>query len=124
MLIKEEGDKVNFIDSLDRFIGYDLGQGCCEHAGWFISDKKEDYNTGSDNEGDRGFSVKGFDFVPGAVTEVTPEEDTALDGGGMVIFTLRNAEGKELFLHIFNAHNGYYGHGVETNIGELENTIL
>ena len=124
MLIKEEGNKVNFIDSLDRFIGYDIGQGCCEHAGWFISDKKEDYNTGSDDEGDRGFKVEGFDFVPGAITEVTPEEDTALDDGGMVIFTLRNAEGKELFLHIFNAHNGYYGHGVETNIGELENTVL
>lgn len=124
MLIKEEGNKVNFIDSLDRFIGYDIGQGCCEHAGWFISDKKEDYNTGSDDEGDRGFNVEGFDFVPGAITEVTPEEDTALDDGGMVIFTLCNAEGKELFLHIFNAHNGYYGHGVETNVGELENTVL
>lgn len=124
MLIKLEGDKVNFIDSLDRFIGYDIGQDCCEHAGWFISDKKEGYNTGSDNEGDRGFNVEGFDFVPGAITEVTPEEDGALDDGGMVIFTLRNAEGNELYLHIFNAHNGYYGHGVETNIGELENTIL
>lgn len=124
MLIKVEGDKVNFIDSLDRFIGYDMGQGCCEHAGWFISDKKENYDTGSENEGDRGFNVEDFDFVPGAVTELDYEQDGGLDGGGMVIFTLRNTEGKELFLHLFNCHNGYYGHGVKTNVAELENTTL
>lgn len=124
MLIKVEGDKVNFIDSLDRFIGYDMGQDCCEHAGWFISDKKEDYDTGSENEGDRGFNVEGFDFVPGAVAEITSDEDAGLDDGGMVIFTLRDEKGNELYLHLFNCHNGYYGHGVETNVATLENDTL
>lgn len=124
MLIKVEGPKVNFIDSQDRFIGYDLGQNCCEHAGWFISDKKENYDTGSENEGDRGFTVEGFDFVPGAVTEVTPDEDAGLDYGGMVIFTLRDEKGNELYLHLFNCHSGYYGHDVETNVATLENDTL
>lgn len=124
MLIKVEGDKTNFIDSQDHFIGFDTGQDCCEHAGWFISDKKENYDTGSENEGDRGFNVEGFNFVPGAVTEVTPDEDAGLDYGGMVIFTLRDEKGNELYLHLFNCHNGYYGHGVETNVATLENDTL
>jgi len=124
MLIKEESSKTNFIDSLDRFIGFDTSQSCCEDADWFVSDKKESYYDGRDNPGVRDHNVEGFDFVPGAVTEISGTEDQGLDDGGMVIFTLRNAEGKELFLHLYNAHNGYYGHGVETNVAELENDVL
>lgn len=124
MLIKKEGSKTNFIDSLDRFIGFDTYQDCCEHAGWFISDKKETYNDGGENEGVRDHVVEGYDFVPGRVTEITADEESSLDAGGMVIFTLRNAEGKELYLHLFNAHNGYYGHGVETNVTELKCDVL
>jgi hypothetical protein len=30
--------KVNFIDSNNVILGYDLGQSCCEHAFWTISD--------------------------------------------------------------------------------------
>lgn len=124
MLIKEEGYKTNFIDSADRFIGFDTNQSCCEHADWFVSDKKETVDEGESNPGVREHNVEGYDFVPGAVTEVSCQDDPGLDEGGMVIFTLRKEGAPDLYLHLFNCHNGYYGHGVETNVAELENDCL
>jgi len=36
-----------------------------------------------------------------------------LDGGGIVIFKLIAPKQKNLYLHIYNSHNGYYSHGFE-----------
>lgn len=125
MLVKEEGSKVNFIDSNDLFVGYDIYQDCCEHAGWFISDSRQNFSEWDDEEGLREHNLEGFVFVPGSEEQIDASEDRGLDDGGLVSFMLRNEEGKELFLHLFNCHNGYYGHGAITNInGEKEEFCL
>ena len=97
--------KVNFVDENNVLLGYDTGQNCCENAGWFIADtpqKKIQSEAGSD------FDLTDWRFDP---TYRKQEDDKSeFDSGGMIIFRIVNSD-KEKFIHIFNAHNGYYGHG-------------
>lgn len=125
MLIKTEGDKVNFIDSNDLYVGYDLSQSCCEQASWYIADKPTMYRDSNDEEGLRGFNLEYFVFVPNSEVEITSDEDNSLDLGSLVHFTLQDTQGNLLYLHIFNAHNGYYGHEAITNVsGEVKEIYL
>lgn len=105
--IKGFSDRVNFIDDNDVFIGYDLSQDCCEHAGWYILPEITPYSyEDSDNYDIPDVSTYEFD------TEFFQEiQDGDLDCGGMVIFKLVSFMKPDLYLHLFNSHNGYYGHG-------------
>lgn len=40
------------------------------------------------------------------------------DGGGAASFRLVSETGRDLFLTIFNFHNGYYSHGFEMTVGD------
>lgn len=117
MLIKEEGTKANFIDERDKFVGYDTGTDCCEHAGWFISDKEE--TEIPETEGNPGFDLKNYYFegitLPGKLSDT--------DEGSSVVFPLIHIIFPPLYLHLFNVHNGYYGHGVDTNVVEDDITL-
>ncbi len=44
----------------------------------------------------------------------------------MAIFKIINSKKEELFLVLYNNHNGYYGHGFEFGVGEniIESDIL
>jgi len=98
------GGKVNFVDNNNTVVGYDLSQDCCEHAGWYISEGKHtDDNDKRDipDVEDYAFDRAFFEQVEGA----------DVDAGGMVRFRLVADGEPDLFLHIFNSHNGYYGHG-------------
>jgi hypothetical protein len=102
--------KVNFVDSNDVFVGYDTVQECCEDAGWFVAPDITPYDYDTERNGLCGHSVEDYIFDTNFFTEV---ESDSLDGGGQVAFRLI-AEGKpDLYLHLFNSHNGYYGHGFE-----------
>jgi hypothetical protein len=51
------------------------------------------------------------------------EGEESDDGGGFAIFKLRPRgflflTKKTLYLHIYNWHNGYYGHGFEMKVGD------
>lgn len=118
MIIKVTGDKVNFIDENDVYVGYDLGQDCCEHADWFIHYKQCNSPYIEEEWGDSysglvhdDIDVNGFVFDPTFVENA----DADVDGGGMIIFRLVKGN-NQLFLHLFNVHNGYYGHGFQTNL--------
>jgi hypothetical protein len=59
--------------------------------------------------------VADYRFDPDYFEDVIPARSkygsNVLDEGGMVRFRLV-AEGKpDLYLHLFNSHNGYYSHG-------------
>ena len=99
------GDKVNFVDHENTVVGYDMGQSCCEHAGWYVSEVKrndtKDEETITEGLEEYRFDREFFEH----------EESRELDYGGMIRFRL-TANGKpDLFLQIFNSHNGYYAHG-------------
>lgn len=107
--IFEKGNKVNFVDSDNRFVGYDLDQQCCEQASWFLTSQDP--------------SLPGFvkdteqQTVPAENTylflDVPPADVSRIVDGGAMSFGLMDKEGGRMFLVIYNAQNGYYSHGFE-----------
>lgn len=113
-------EKVNFVDKNNVLVGYDMGQSCCEHADWFISEEIiiegiEDY-VGKEFELEEYVFDKGYMNSP----DLVKDEDgySELDEGGIVVFKLIADSKPDLYLHIFNSHNGYYSHGFEFKDGD------
>lgn len=111
MQVFERDGKVNFVDENNVFLGYDMNQDCCEHADWFIADTPQEVLPETEREGIP--DLKGFVFDTAFFKQV---EGGDFDCGGMAIFRIVNKEA-EKFVHIFNTHNGYYGHGFDFAIG-------
>ena len=116
MIITEVGNRVNFIDENDIFVGYDLAQLCCEFAGYFFSyrdDEEFSYAGNSVIEKeelcDYVFDTKFFKNV-----DVNFEIE-----GGQVCFRLTSQGKKDIYLHLYNSHNGYYAHGFNSNIPDI-----
>jgi hypothetical protein len=111
--------KRNFVDDNNVFVGYDLRQSCCENADWFIADEviKDKISPWSGKDPDE-FSkpeyLDGYRFDQDWFKKI----DHNPDAGNRVIFRLVNDDGEEKFLHLFNVHNGYYGHGFEFEIDD------
>lgn len=110
-------EKVNFVDENNVFVGYDMGRECCEHADWFISDEianklPKDLNQPTNLDG--YFFDKDF-FESIEELKEDRYDYNVLDCGGCVVFRLTNGKDAK-YLHLFNCHNGYYGHGFEMKI--------
>jgi hypothetical protein len=103
-------EKVNFVDINNVFVGYDLSRDGCGRADYFIS-KEELCNTISGNGIINDLNDYVFDL-----TYFVEIENENLDEGGMVRFKLICKDKPDLFLHLYNIHNGYYGHGFEAKI--------
>ena len=112
MQIFDRDLKINFVDENNVFLGYDLQQDCCEHADWFIADTEQEQPLES-GHGDYG-GLKDFVFDTGFIKEIKPSD---CEDGGMAIFRITNGV-RERFIHIYNSHNGYYGHGFEFGISQ------
>lgn len=114
-------DKVNFVDADNVLVGYDMGQSCCEHADYFIS-KTEDNEPAEDNGIAEGLEAYFFDKT--YFVKVEPKKlewgSSILENGEMVRFKLVAIGKPDLFLHLYNSHNGYYGHGFEANIDGVQ----
>ena len=109
-IIDSFSNKINFIDKNDVFVGYDLSQNCCEDAGWYITDKIIPYTyTNSDIEYHIP-DISNYIFDAEFFREI---ESIDLDSGNMVVFKLISFMKPDLYLHLYNSHNGYYGHGFE-----------
>ncbi len=106
--------KVNFVDANDVFVGYDTAQDCCEDAGWFISDRIKAYTYDDSHLNNPDFDLDPYVF-DAQFFEYVPSSD--LDGGGMVAFKLVSDGKPDLYLHLYNCHNGYYEHGFEVKHG-------
>lgn len=107
--------KVNFVDENNVVVGYDLTQNCCEWAGWFLSYGEE--TSARNNDLDREI-VETYQFDPQYFFTVS--NDTNLDYGGLVRFRLVSEGKSDIFLHLFNSHNGYYSHGFSIDVGGIE----
>ena len=111
-------EKVNFVDDNNVFVGYDMGQSCCEHADWFIATEitKEISSEKDHPRPDLDGYIFDVDFME--KVDSIGDDYNELDEGGMVIFKMTKSGQPDLYLHLFNCHNGYYGHGFEMKIGE------
>lgn len=105
------GSKVNFADENNVLLGYDMDANCCEHFGWFISDKPEKkvvdgFKPTVEELVDYRFDIVFFNSV-----------DACYEDGGIRIFKISNGS-KDLYIHLYNIHNGYYSHGFKFKFGE------
>lgn len=119
-LTKAFPGKVNFVDSSNVILGYDLSQSCCEHTFWTIGSNRD----GSDpiHQGDdmsvQEIELNGYCFD----TQFYERESAEEEDGGVAIFKLvSNPLSKlpDLFLRLENHHNGYYSHGFSFIRGEV-----
>ena len=100
--------KINFVDENDVFVGFDMAHDCCEVFGWFINHEKllkEDYTQSNEKDYQ---SLDGWLFDKTFI-ETHPSQK---EGGALKIFRIHKGD-KELFIHIYNYHNGYYSHGFQ-----------
>jgi hypothetical protein len=120
--------KINFVDDNNALVGYDFSGQCCENYGWYIHDKVTTEDVVADslfNENDDANaineSLKDWTFD----TSFFDELDTGHHGYHVcntAVFRLVNGE-NELFLHLYNEHNGYYSHGFDfSKDGEIIQT--
>jgi len=98
-------DKVNFVDENNIFIGYDLKQQCCEQAYYYITDeiiKPEVFNRKNIKDySENNEILKDYIFdIENGITDIA-------DG---IVIKLTSEGKKDLFLHLYNIHNGYYAH--------------
>lgn len=113
--------RVNFVDVNNVFVGYDMGQDCCENADYLLSPMLP--NGQSIYEADlEACPEEGLDSYIFDPTFIQTNTVSGLDQGNSVTFRMTSldaeAEYCEVFLTLFNSHNGYYGHGFEFKIGD------
>ena len=115
------GAKVNFVDKNNVVVGYDLSQGCCEDADYFITTSmdntiKESVDTKKANKVQLDAEdLEEYVFDKGAFMDIT-DSFKDLGAGGAVAFTLIADNKPNLYLVLYNSHNGYYGHGFTVEI--------
>lgn len=104
----EKDSKHNFVDENNVFVGYDSYQSCCESADWSLFE--------SVPEPDVNYYITTKKDLPGYVFDINFFEEVVLDGldsGRAVLFRLTKAGEKDMYLCLWNCHNGYYSHGLE-----------
>lgn len=100
--------KVNFVDINNVFVGYDLEQQCCETAGWFVADRVMSDSFPAISEYDLEPYVFDKNFLEDSFSV---NKDSTARYNDRVVFRLVAPDLPDLYLHLFNVHNGYYSHG-------------
>lgn len=123
MRLFNRNGKVNFVDENNVFLGYDMESSCCEHFGWYlnkepmrIEPEKTEVNDGNINISEFNHYFQKFTFDTEFFQDLSKED--GYDEDSLVVFKIHyiNEEGEEIgktFIHLYNLHNGYYGHGFE-----------
>jgi hypothetical protein len=108
--------KVNFVDDNNVLVGYDFTNNCCEDFGWYIHNKigptngenpvfNDDIDHNAIND-----SLKEWVFDTAFFNQLSIDKRS--DQENIAVFRLVNGD-NELFLHLYNSHNGYYSHGFD-----------
>lgn len=110
-------EKWNWVDENNVVLGFDASQCCCEDFGsYYHTDPKEPKETEIElSEED----LKDYRFDP----EFHEDDNLGdTDGGGSFTVKLVDSTGTsnrpEVYLTIYNWHNGYYSHGFSFDNGE------
>ena len=100
-------DKVNFIDSNNRVLGYDMSSQCCESFGWTISTEPGAVGAANVVKGNK-IDGRVFDaeyFGRGGC------EDGEGEWVSFKLVSVHRDSAPPLFVTLWNCHNGYYSHG-------------
>lgn len=99
--------KYNFVDDNNVFVGFDSTQDCCEHFGWSLDyERKIDSIPGINN----GINPDGYQFDISFYEKghVHPEDENPMF---VAFFRLKKPGFQDIYLSLWNQHNGYYAHG-------------
>lgn len=126
----EKRGKTNWVDSNNVVLGYDTYQSCCEDAGYlyYFTQKYNEHdicdleNGNNDYVFDKEFCVIGeeaFDYF---------EHDhykklSDLENGDIVTFKLISETKGDIYITLYNAHNGYYAHGFSMKLANSVKNI-
>lgn len=111
-------DKLNFVDDNNVIVGYDYSQSCCESFGYGFSDcllPEEVDLTGRDLADEDEINLEGYNF-----DTTFYEHGSGMEDQYYAVFKLVKPGEKDLYLYLWNHHNGYYAHGFEMKVGEKE----
>ena len=110
--MKKNG-KVNFVDINNVFVGFDYESSCCERFGYCITDKipTRDIMYISDTQQD----LESYIFDTEYCQYIYDSKDSDL---AAVAFKLVSEGKPDLFLILYNSHNGYYSHGFQMKMNE------
>lgn len=106
--------KVNYVDENDRFVGYDLYRNCCESFGHAVTTDKE---IGEFPDDVPCNVAKDVDLAPYRFVDEPPDKVKSEDEytrGGSVFFRIEAPDLPDLYVALWNYHNGYYSHGFES----------
>jgi len=137
MRIFRQSYKINFCDRNDVLVGFDYEGSCCEEFGYFFSAGKDTKASDEHEHIDEKALPEGLVFDTEFFNE-KEEEAGFMHEGAMATFRLykpsrvrgdramreqerqQMADGDltEVFLTLFNWHNGYYGHGFSFTVGD------
>ena len=109
--------KVNFIDSNNVVVGYDMAQNCCEHFGWKITyDLAGEFALLADDSEAKQVVLEGLYFDTEFFEQ--REEDSKYPDNcrSVCIFKINRKKQEPVYLHLYNDHNGYYSHGFTFSI--------
>lgn len=110
----QNGYKINFVDDNNVLVGFDNESHCCENFGYFLS---RSVPTGIIESPDMSIDAEGFNFDVNFFKDAVSRDE--FDCGGMVVFRLTKGS-EEIFLSLYNSHNGYYSHGFEMEVGGVK----
>lgn len=117
-------DKINFIDENSVLVGYNMAADCCEQFGWFIAKEKlitidETHPFIVENKSIPTYDFSSYRFDTSFQEHIIMDENI-FECGGIKRFKLVSINENEpiLYLHLYNAQNGYYSHGFEIKHGD------
>ena len=117
-------DKVNFVDESNVMLGYDFASQCCEIYGWFINDdpdidltikieelKHNKIGIVNDSTDKKQVEDLICDYFFSRTYFKEIKFTIGYEEMNRAVFKIINLKGGNLYLHLWNLHNGYYSHG-------------
>ena len=102
--------KVNYVDKNNRVLGYSMWQDCCESFGHCVLAKLPAPGGAPRDHALPDSVLEPYSFSPEAPT---PLPSNVANEGGVLAFRIVADGLPDLWVVIWNFHNGYYSHGWE-----------
>lgn len=118
---KGRSQSINFVDVKNRVVGFDDNQQCCESFDWIVTNAIPDRNNYKkliELKENANFDFEDYVFDTGFFIEKSDDDEVVGDYTNFVVFKLIFPGKEDLFLILWNHHNGYYSHGFSFNSGE------